>query len=281
MSESAVNLEQDVVDDFGEEWRRFPNSGRVRTSGELEDIFNRYFSAFPWDELPERARGFDMGCGTGRWAVRVATQVGAIVCIDPSPRALEVARENLKGLENCEFVESSVDQVTFPPESFDFGYSLGVLHHVPDTLEGLKACARLLKPGAPFLVYLYYRFDNRPKLFRGLWAASNYVRRVVSRLPEKPKFIVSDVLAATLYWPLARASWAGEQLGFGVDNWPLSFYRDRSFYVMRNDALDRFGTKLEQRFTRQEIALMLQQSGFGGVEFNAHPPYWCAVARKR
>ena len=52
------------------------------------------------------------------------------------------------------------------PGSMDFGYSLGVLHHVPDTLAGIKACAKALKPGAPFLVYLYYAFDNRPAWFR-------------------------------------------------------------------------------------------------------------------
>ena len=47
----------------------------------------------------------------------------------------------------------------------DFGYSLGVLHHIPDTCAGIKACARLLKRGGPFLVYLYYAFDNRAIAF--------------------------------------------------------------------------------------------------------------------
>ena len=50
----------------------------------------------------------------------------------------------------------------------DFGYALGVLHHVPNTQEGLNSCIKLLKPGAPFLVYLYYSFDNRPNWYRNL-----------------------------------------------------------------------------------------------------------------
>jgi hypothetical protein len=48
----------------------------------------------------------------------------------------------------------------------DFGYSLGVLHHVADTEGALRAAVRTLKPGAPLLVYLYYAFDNRPRWSR-------------------------------------------------------------------------------------------------------------------
>ena len=48
----------------------------------------------------------------------------------------------------------------------DFGYSLGVLHHLEDTQAGMAACVRKLKPGAPFLVYIYYALENRPIWFR-------------------------------------------------------------------------------------------------------------------
>ena len=67
---------------------------------------------------------------------------------------------------NCEFHCASVDAIPLPDDSADFGYSLGVLHHVPDTQKGILECVRKLKPGAPFLLYLYYAFDNRPWWFR-------------------------------------------------------------------------------------------------------------------
>lgn len=65
----------------------------------------------------------------------------------------------------------------------DFGYSLGVLHHVPNTQEGINECVGFLKPNAPFLNYLYYSFDNKPKLFITLWLISDLFRKVVSKLP--------------------------------------------------------------------------------------------------
>ena len=50
---------------------------------------------------------------------------------------------------------------------------------------------------------------------------------------------------------------------------------------MRTDALDRFGTRLEQRFTRAEIEGMMTRCGLEGIEFREGPPFWVAVGTKR
>ena len=63
------------------------------------------------------------------------------------------------------------------------------------------------------------------------------------------KSAIAELLAAFVYWPLARAARLFERLGGNVANWPLSAYRARSYYAMRTDALDRFGTRLEHRMT--------------------------------
>jgi SAM-dependent methyltransferase len=163
----------------------------------------------------------------------------------------------------------------------DFGYSLGVLHHVPNTQAGLQACVDVLKPGAPFLVYLYYAFDNRPWWFRLLWQISNIGRQAISRSPMWFRFAITQVIAAVLYYPLARLSWLLEQVGLNVDCMPLSSYRSQSFYVMRTDALDRFGTKLEQRFTAAVIQHMMEQAGLERITFSDSVPFWCAVGFKK
>ncbi len=169
----------------------------------------------------------------------------------------------------------------FADASMDFGYSLGVLHHLPDTRQGIVDCVRKLKPGAPFLAYLYYAFDNRPMWFRLLWRASDLVRRGVSRLPPAVRHVIADALALAVYLPLARGARLLEQAGFDVSNLPLAFYRDKSFYSMRTDALDRFGTRLERRFTRAQIQAMFQQAGLVDVRFSPAAPFWCAVGERR
>ena len=70
-----------------------------------------------------------------------------------------------------------------------------------------------LKPGAPFLVYLYYALDNRPAWYRALWRMSNVGRLVMSRLPHPLRFVVSQIIAALVYWPLARTATLMSRLG--------------------------------------------------------------------
>jgi SAM-dependent methyltransferase len=272
------NLDRKVVDGFGEEWERFDQSPLA--DSELRVIFDAYFSIFPWEELPSGAVGMDVGCGSGRWARFVAPRVGRLLCFDASAAALAVAERNLAPLPNCEIAQASVDSLPVEDGTMDFGYSLGVLHHVPDTAEGIRACAAKLRKGAPFLLYLYYAFDQRPLWFRMLWRTSEMLRLALSRAPGPIRRGGADVIAAIVYWPLARTARLLESLGAGVDAFPLSYYRRRSFYVMRNDSLDRFGTRLEQRFTRTEIEAMMLEAGLGEIRFSDDPPYWCAVGRK-
>lgn len=272
------NLDRSTVDSFAEEWSRFDQS--ALDEAEWSAMFRTYFSIFPFASLPENAEGFDMGCGSGRWAKGVAPTVGRLNCIDPAVTALAVARRNLAGHSNVTFHNGGVDDPGLEPSSQDFGYSLGVLHHIPDTAAALQSCTRLLKPGAPFLLYLYYRFDNRPAWFRAVWKASELFRGAVSRMPDRTKPVVTDALAATIYWPLARTALLLQKIGLDPSAVPLAYYRDRSFYTMRTDSRDRFGTPLEQRFTRREIAAMMHEAGLENIQFSEAEPYWVSCGTK-
>ena len=204
---------------------------------------------------------------------------GPSVGLTPSGKALAVTRRALRDRGNVEFHEAGADDLPLEENSQDFGYSLGVLHHIPDTEGAMRDCVAKLRPGAPFLVYLYYRLENRPVWFRAMWHTSDFARRALSRLPFGARRLGAESLAALAYLPLARLAQVGQRQGFNVSNWPLSHYRDVSYYTMRTDALDRFGTRLE-RFTRAEIEAMMNRCGLVDVRFRAGPPYWVAVGRK-
>lgn len=271
------NIDPQTVASFGDEWSRFDQSGMA--DSEARKVFDAYFAVFPWAALPPDAEGFDMGCGSGRWARFVAPRVSRLHCIDPS-KALDVAQRNLAEFGNVLYHLASVDAPGLPPGSQDFGYSLGVLHHVPDTAAAIQSCVSLLKPGAPLLMYLYYAFDNRPAWFKALWRVSDFARKVICSLPPRLKHSVTDAIAVLVYWPLARLSGVLERLDYAVEVVPLSSYRHLTFYTMRTDARDRFGTPLEQRFTRQEIETMMRDAGLVDIRFSEAVPYWCAVGIK-
>ena len=232
----SSNVDEKVVEDFGREWKHF-NHSNIDTSI-LDSSFDDYFNIFPLKNL-EHAEGFDMGCGSGRWAKYIVPNVRFLHCIDPSKSALDQAEINLQNFQNCDFECSSVDSCSLKDSSQDFAYSLGVLHHIPNTREALKS------------------------------------------LPYPLKFATSQLIACSIYYPLARLAKLLEIFKINVSNFPLSEYRSKSFYIMRTDSLDRFGTRLEQRFTKKEIEEMLKDSGFEKISFSKKAPFWVSLAYKK
>jgi len=100
-------------------------------------------------------------------------------------------------------------------------------------------------------------------------------------MPAKLKHLTTDALVFVVYLPLARLSRTFDRLGLDVSNIPLSYYRDHSWYTMRTDSRDRFGTPLEQRFTKGQIRRMMESAGLHDIHFSDHAPYWCAVGTRQ
>jgi trans-aconitate methyltransferase len=94
-----------------------------------------------------------MGCGSGRWAKFVAPRVGKLNCIDPSS-AIEAAKQNLSEFNNVSVYKVSLDDSVIAPPSQDFGYSLGVIQHVPDIAAAISSRVSLLKRRSLIVVCL-------------------------------------------------------------------------------------------------------------------------------
>ena len=272
------NADKRVVTNFGKEWRDFNNESL--SDSELFEMFQNYMSIFPWASLPENPIGFDAGCGSGRWAKYVAPKVGTLHCVDASPEAIGVARRLLSKHDNVVFHSESVNEFCIEESSCDFGYSLGVLHHVPDTQSALDACVLKLKTGAPFLAYLYYDIGHSPLPMRLLFSVVSIVRKIVSKLPYKAKKVITDLIALLVYFPVSRFARIVEFFGLEASKIPLFQYRNRSFYVMRNDSLDRFGTSLENRFSKEQIYSLFENAGLRDTYISPEPPWWVVLAWK-
>ena len=272
------NINQDVINDFGDEWDNYQQSEEVV---DLDEAFNQYFHIFPSGFLDNQKIGFDCGCGSGRWAKYILPKVKTLYCIEPSEKAIKVAKNNLNSFENCIFECCSINSSKIKNATMDFGYSLGVLHHIPNTKNALLSCTEKLKKGAPFLLYLYYKFDNKPYWFKLIWKISDIFRKIISNLPFKVKLFLSKLFAIFIYYPIAKFSLLLDSLGFEVKNIPLSYYRNKSFYCMNTDALDRFGTKLEKRFTKSEIISLMKSCNLESIEFSNAEPFYVAIGYKK
>lgn len=132
------------------------------------------------------------------------------------------------------------------------------------------------------LLYLYYALDNRSRYFQMLFWVVDVVRRFSSLLPQALLGPFATLIAACVYLPLARTARALERAGLGrvASSIPLSFYANLSFETMRNDSLDRFGTRLEKRYTRLQVRRLLEQVGLRAVTIAPSAPYWHGIGIK-
>lgn len=278
VTEADSNIDEKTVQSFGEEWEAFHGFAEE----DISQIGNDYFDIVTSEHVNKKSLVLDVGCGSGRWSKFLADKVGFIEAIDPSD-AVYSAVKLTQNIPNIRITKAGVDSIPFPNNSFDFVFSLGVLHHIPDTQAAMKSCVDKLKPNGHFLVYLYYSLDNRNGFYKLLFQLVNVIRRVISKLPSSLKKFVCDLIAVTIYWPLSKFSLLLKKLGLHQlsKKVPLSYYGDKSFYIMRNDALDRFGTPLEQRFSKTEIERMMLNCGLTNIIFSNSEPYWHAIGKKK
>ena len=105
----------------------------------------------------------------------------------------------MSNFDNCSFERAGVENSALKNESQDFGYSLGVLHHIPDTSKAIQDCVKLLKSGAPILLYLYYNFENKPSWFKALWKVADVLRYFISAMPSPLKYCLCSLIAIFIY----------------------------------------------------------------------------------
>jgi SAM-dependent methyltransferase len=276
------NLDQEVINSFGHEWAAFDYS-----EAETDDALNAQFLAY---SSPINLGQFnsstsvaaDFGAGSGRWTSRLLPNFSTVYALEPSDGANIVLKNKFASEPRIKILQETVGANSIPDGSLDLAMSLGVLHHIPDTGLAIRDVASKIKSGGFFLCYLYYNLENKPVFYRGLFWASNSLRLVISRLPYAMRRLIAKIIARAVYLPLARTSKLLGNKGKDVSNFPLHHYANMPFVMLQNDALDRFGTRLEQRFSKKEITEMLSKAGFdlSTLKFSDVQPFWTFSVKK-
>ena len=147
----------------------------------------------------------DVGCGTGRFMDVLARAGAETVGLDLS-LAVEVARQNLRSLPNCHFIQADALCLPFRPGTFDFAYSIGVLHHTSNPRQAFLRMAETLKPQGEAAIWVYPRchltetFQYFPERVNEVLAQDvNY------QIPARWQKLVSRV-APALDWTMEASS---------------------------------------------------------------------------
>ena len=269
----TMTIEADTARSFGYEWHRFPEMYE-----EWEKQFFNYMQPHAAGFFPGK-KILDAGCGNGRFAYYAGKYGAEVWAIDLGP-AVEVARRNTQS-RNVHVIQADLYNPPFAFESFDFIYSIGVLHHLPDPEAAFQNLLRFLKPGGDVQIYLYWKPEHRPikaALLSGITAA----RRLTTRLPYGAIYALAYPAAMAAFtffvWPyriLRRFSMFSRV----AENIPLKQYADLPFRVCVNDQLDRFSAPIENRYTRQDVQNWLARASLEAQSVGENFG-WIATGRK-
>jgi SAM-dependent methyltransferase len=250
---------------FGYQWTTF---------GDMVERFREDFLTYTGvpPEFFRGKTGLDAGCGFGRHLFYAASMGAETVGMDFSAAATQALR-NVGNLANAHVVQGDIFRPPFRRQAFDFIYSIGVLHHLPDPEAGFQALLPLLKPGGAVLVWVYSKSRR--------WTNSllEIVRRGTARLPFGALKALS-FLGAAVDWtcfigPYKAASGCrvlrplAERLMFPR----IKLYARYPFQVAYADWFDRLSAPVRFYYDETDLRGWAERAGLYGVRISSTGRY--------
>jgi uncharacterized protein YbaR (Trm112 family)/SAM-dependent methyltransferase len=222
--------------------------------------------------------GLDAGCGEGRYTYCLAESGAEVIGMDLS-EAVNLAYRRNRSNPWAHIVQGSIYQPPFTQQVFDFVFSTGVLHHLPDPEAGFQALVPLLRAGGSFHIWVYglrqmsivYRLSHL-----------TFLREMGSRLPPQVSYLLSVPLGlalhASVFQPIRLVMRAGEGAS-GRAGDRVTSLRERIPLQLRElaslplrmhiaEVQDRIGVPITNYLTADEVLAWYERAGFRGITVN-------------
>lgn len=248
-------LNDDYVDNFSFEWDKHKQTQFDSISGinESETMFKQK-TGIDLAGLNGKLV-LDVGCGSGRYMEIVQKYGGHIVGIDLS-YSVDVAFKNLGIKENVHVIQADVFKLPFKKEIFDYIFSIGVLHHTPNTKKAFECLPKLLKKGGEIAIWVYSNEGLSMKLIN---AVSWFYRLTTTRLPKQWIYWFSYI-SLPLYYP-KRIKPLEVILTLLL---PTSTHKLKDWRVL--DTFDWYSPKYQWKHTHKEVMKWFSDMGLMEVK---------------
>ncbi len=192
----------------------------------------------------------DVGCGSGRFLELFKESGANIVGIDLS-YAVDSANDNLGLNKNVNIIQADVFNLPFKDETFDFIYSIGVLHHTIDTEKAFKCLPRVLKYGGEIGIWVYSNEGFFTRIYNKI---SEFYRIFTTRLSQQTIHELSNYMAN--FYNLKAAKIPYRVICFIL---PQSGHPSRECRVLEN--FDWYTPKYQYKHTYGEVIRWFHDMG--------------------
>ncbi len=233
-----------TIQRFGYEWTTYSDYNAENFPRFVEPVRS---------QLADGMVAMDAGCGAGRHLAALAKTGLEVVGVDLS-WAVEAAACQARNHPRVHVVQADLGCLPFRDSTFDFVYSLGVLHHLPDPYRGVAAIAKHIRPGGFLLAWVYMRTTRKVIL--------EPLRRLFQRLPpkgiDKASLLFAAVEYALLIGPYAKLCQAsGRQILRSLVPQRIQEYAGLGFRVSRIDWYDRLAAPVSRPLTMAQAQTLL------------------------
>lgn len=189
------------ADSFGFQWNKFSRVQLDSFNGTKQSEAT-FVEKTEFDLAAAGGKLFlDAGTGAGRFVDVLSQHKAEVVGIDLSS-AVEAAHRNLGERENVHFIQADIFRLPFRKETFDYVFSIGVLHHTPDTEKAFRALVPLLKKNGEIAIWVYDKYSPFRKV-------TDKLRTISRRAPKRLTFYLSTVAVPLYYLKPFRTFFAG------------------------------------------------------------------------
>lgn len=271
------------ADSFGPQWRSFARS-QLDTDQTKESAI-RFDSEIGWQEVDLKGKAvIEFGSGAGRF-VDVVSKRGAklVVGLDATD-AVDAAQDNLSGRDNIFFIQGDIYRSPFRNSYFDFGYSIGVLHHTPDPEECFRILVKSISSPGNIGLSLYdislYARPNRNSLkvatLELLWALNMWrcevFRSVTTRIPSKVFLGYCKTVIPVLHFlnkiPVLR---------YFRYFFPSTCYRHLPVIWSMVDTHDTYVTKIVHQYRGKDVFQWFLREGIGNIVLRNSRAGWVSI----
>jgi SAM-dependent methyltransferase len=158
-------------------WNRFPCIPSGPSSEEATRL--RYsrepvIPAFAQFSSQKGKRLLEAGCGPGTDFIQFVAHGAEAVGVDLSAESLRICKQRLAERRmHGSLICCDAQNMLFASDCFDFVYSFGVLHHIPEPEKAVQEVNRVIRTDGEVRVMLYHR--------RSLSALKNFVKHGLLR----------------------------------------------------------------------------------------------------
>ena len=256
----------DTIKDFGDQFNKYHDISGVWGSNEILEDF-----VYPFDLKQIKNKSIcEVGTGSGRLLKNFLNyNPKSITAIDPAD-CIEIAKKNNHG-KNIEYLQIDSTKMNIH-DKYDYVFSIGVIHHIPDAEKAVENIYNSLKSGGKFIMWVYGYENNAIYVL-----IFNNLRRILSRLPDFIVEIFSFAFTLLTYVYIFLCKFIKLPLRKYFLKVFSKFSFKHKFYVI----FDQLNPKYSKYYKKQEVLDLIKNADFVIEDIYHKDEYsWTIIGKK-